>query len=49
MILNNKRGITCGIVQFASYGSGKEKVSARQTDTIPPAVIGNLKKTAYLV
>jgi hypothetical protein len=36
-------------VQFASYGSGMLKKPARQTDTIPPAVIGNLKKTAYLV
>jgi len=25
-------------VQFASYCSGKVKKSARQTDTIPPAV-----------
>jgi len=26
-------------VQFAIYGSGKVKVPARQTDTIPPAVV----------
>ena len=30
--------ITRGIVQFAIYGSGKAKVSARQTDTIPPTL-----------
>ena len=49
MIINKKRGITCGMVQFAIKGSGKVKKSARQTNTIPPAVIGKFKKTLRMM
>jgi hypothetical protein len=38
---NTAQLITSGIVQFAKNGSGKVKVSARQTDTIPPIVTAN--------
>lgn len=39
---------TSGIVQFAIYGSGRLRKSARQTDTIPPAVVRNAKTTAVV-
>jgi len=36
-------------VQFAIYGSDKVKKSARQTDTIPPAVTNKPKKKTTAV